>query len=68
MADLPLRDGSVLLTNSNPAANRSGILTQAAPNINPIFWDAVKGEDGIERWFQWTGYVGGPQTGKTYSA
>ncbi|KAF4777677.1 fungal cellulose binding domain-containing protein [Colletotrichum scovillei] len=68
MADLPLRDGSVLLTNSNPAANRSGILTQAAPNINPIFWDAVKGEDGIERWFQWTGYVGGPQTGKTYTA
>ncbi|KAK1622225.1 hypothetical protein BDP81DRAFT_485580 [Colletotrichum phormii] len=37
--------------------DRSGILTQAAPNINPIFWDAVKGDDGIDRWFQWTNYV-----------
>ncbi|KAK1656517.1 hypothetical protein BDP55DRAFT_569206 [Colletotrichum godetiae] len=47
--------------------DRSGILTQAAPNINPIFWDAVKGDDGIDRWFQWTSYVGGPQRGKTYN-
>ncbi|KXH25494.1 fungal cellulose binding domain-containing protein [Colletotrichum simmondsii] len=65
--DLSMRDHLTLLTNRNLAANRSGILTQAAPNINPIFWDAVKGEDGIERWFQWTSYVGGPQTGKTYN-
>ncbi|KAL0767311.1 hypothetical protein CaCOL14_010161 [Colletotrichum acutatum] len=47
--------------------NRSGILTQAAPNINPVFWDAVKGEDDIERWFQWTSYVGGPQRGRAYN-
>ncbi|EXF79989.1 fungal cellulose binding domain-containing protein [Colletotrichum fioriniae PJ7] len=48
-------------------SNRSGILTQAAPNINPIFWDAVQGEDGIDRWFQWTSYVGGPQRGRTHN-
>ncbi|KAK0374122.1 fungal cellulose binding domain-containing protein [Colletotrichum limetticola] len=62
-------------THDNPSpddaaaylSNRSGILTQAAPDINPIFCDAVKGEDGIERGFQWTSYVGGPHKGKTYN-
>ncbi|KAK1496979.1 hypothetical protein CCUS01_13261 [Colletotrichum cuscutae] len=67
ITDLSMRDGLTLLTDSNLVANRSGILTQAAPDINPIFWDAVKGEDGIERWFQWTSYVGGPHKGKQYN-
>lgn len=42
--------------------NRTGILTQAAPNINPILWEGIRGKDGIDRYFQWTAYVGGPQT------
>ncbi|KAK1542421.1 cellobiose dehydrogenase [Colletotrichum paranaense] len=67
ITDLSMRDGLTLLTDSDLAANRSGILTQAAPDNNPIFWDAVKGEDGIERGFQWMSYVSGPHKGKTYN-
>ncbi|ORY61791.1 uncharacterized protein BCR38DRAFT_459558 [Pseudomassariella vexata] len=48
-------------------ANRSDILTQAAPNINPIFWEGVKAQDGITRYFQWTAYIGGPQGGSEYN-
>ncbi|KAJ9137225.1 Fungal cellulose binding domain-containing protein [Pleurostoma richardsiae] len=36
---------------------RTGILTQAAPNIGPMFWDEIEGEDGITRQLQWTSSV-----------
>ncbi|KAK3682195.1 hypothetical protein B0T22DRAFT_278809 [Podospora appendiculata] len=39
--------------------NRTGILTQAAPNIGPMFWDEIKGSDGIVRTLQWTARVEG---------
>ncbi|KAJ9132135.1 Carbohydrate-binding module family 1 protein [Coniochaeta hoffmannii] len=39
--------------------NRTGILTQAAPNIGPMFWDEIKGPDGIVRQLQWTARVEG---------
>ncbi|KAI0127328.1 cellobiose dehydrogenase [Xylariales sp. AK1849] len=48
-------------------ANRSGILAQAAPNIEPIFWEGIKGEDSIDRYFQWTAYIGGPATDSGYN-
>ncbi|ORY64787.1 fungal cellulose binding domain-containing protein [Pseudomassariella vexata] len=38
---------------------RSGILTQAAPNIGPMFWDEISGADGIVRQLQWTARVEG---------
>ncbi|KAF2090894.1 hypothetical protein K490DRAFT_71198 [Saccharata proteae CBS 121410] len=37
--------------------NRTGILTQAAPNIGPIFWQTVHGSDGITRQLMWTARV-----------
>ncbi|KAJ9156097.1 Carbohydrate-binding module family 1 protein [Pleurostoma richardsiae] len=39
--------------------NRTGILTQAAPNIGPMMWDEIKGSDGIVRQLQWTSRVEG---------
>ncbi|KAL8357181.1 hypothetical protein RB598_002152 [Gaeumannomyces tritici] len=44
-------------------SGRSGILAQASPNINPVFWESIKGADGITRHFQWTSYTLGPQSG-----
>ncbi|KAK4150359.1 cellobiose dehydrogenase [Chaetomidium leptoderma] len=38
---------------------RSGILSQAAPNIGPMMWDEVTPSDGIVRQFQWTSRVEG---------
>ncbi|KAI1843902.1 hypothetical protein JX265_003798 [Neoarthrinium moseri] len=38
---------------------RSGILAQAAPNIGPMFWDEIKGADGVVRQLQWTARVEG---------
>lgn len=38
-------------------SNRTGILAQAAPNIGPMFWEVIKGSDGIERSLQWTARV-----------
>ncbi|KAF2465230.1 cellobiose dehydrogenase-like protein [Lindgomyces ingoldianus] len=37
--------------------SRSGILAQSAPNIGPMFWEVIKGSDGIERSLQWTARV-----------
>ncbi|KAI0521074.1 cellobiose dehydrogenase [Xylaria bambusicola] len=34
-------------------ANRTGILTQAAPNLGPIFWEIIPGADGVERHLHW---------------
>ncbi|QKX62083.1 uncharacterized protein TRUGW13939_09239, partial [Talaromyces rugulosus] len=49
--------------NETDAANylnsRTGILTQAAPNIGPMFWDEIEGADGIVRQLQWTSRVEG---------
>jgi cellobiose dehydrogenase (acceptor) len=36
---------------------RSGILAQAAPNIGPVFFDEIKGADGIVRSLSWTARV-----------
>lgn len=38
---------------------RTGILTQAAPNIGPMMWDEVTPSDGVVRQFQWTARVEG---------
>jgi cellobiose dehydrogenase (acceptor) len=39
--------------------HRTGILAQAAPNIGPMFWEEIKGADGIIRQLQWTARVEG---------
>ncbi|KAI2628345.1 fungal cellulose binding domain-containing protein [Xylaria nigripes] len=39
--------------------NRFGILAQAAPNIGPIFFDEIQGDDGIVRQLEWTSRVEG---------
>lgn len=36
---------------------RSGILAQSAPNIGPLFFDEIKGGDGVTRQIQWTARV-----------
>ncbi|KAK4455359.1 cellobiose dehydrogenase [Podospora aff. communis PSN243] len=38
---------------------RIGPLAQAAPNIGPIFWEVIKGADGINRHFHWQSRVEG---------
>ncbi|AEO61303.1 cellobiose dehydrogenase [Thermothelomyces thermophilus ATCC 42464] len=40
-------------------ANRTGPLAQAAPNIGPIFWETIKGSDGVSRHLQWQARVEG---------
>ncbi|KAM7186733.1 hypothetical protein V8F33_011656 [Rhypophila sp. PSN 637] len=39
--------------------NRTGPLAQAAPNIGPIFWEIIKGADGVDRHFHWQARVEG---------
>ncbi|KAL2833136.1 hypothetical protein BJY01DRAFT_253629 [Aspergillus pseudoustus] len=39
--------------------NRTGPLAQAAPNVNPVFFDQVKGPDGITRQLQYQARVEG---------
>ncbi|KAK5133906.1 hypothetical protein LTR08_007135 [Meristemomyces frigidus] len=38
-------------------ANKTGILTQSAPNLSAVFWQEIEGEDGITRQLQWTARV-----------
>ncbi|GAB7347430.1 hypothetical protein MBLNU459_g4350t2 [Dothideomycetes sp. NU459] len=38
-------------------ANRTGILTQSAPLLNPMFWESTVGSDGYYRQLQWTARV-----------
>ncbi|OCL14160.1 cellobiose dehydrogenase, partial [Glonium stellatum] len=38
-------------------ANRTGILTQSAPNIGPMFWQEINCSDGITRQLEWTARV-----------
>lgn len=38
---------------------RSGILAQAAPNIGPVFWEIITGNDGVQRQMQYTARVEG---------
>ncbi|KAK4155189.1 cellobiose dehydrogenase [Chaetomidium leptoderma] len=40
-------------------SKRTGILAQAAPNIGPMFWEEIKGADGVVRQLQWTARVEG---------
>ncbi|KAK5119901.1 hypothetical protein LTR85_007227 [Meristemomyces frigidus] len=37
--------------------NRTGILTQSAPNLSAVFWQEIEGEDGITRQMQYTARV-----------
>jgi cellobiose dehydrogenase (acceptor) len=37
--------------------NRTGILTQSAPNLSVLFWEEIEGEDGITRQLQYTARV-----------
>ncbi|KAI1845097.1 hypothetical protein JX265_002817 [Neoarthrinium moseri] len=39
--------------------NRTGIFTQSAPNIGPMFWDEIKTSDGKVRQLQYTSRVEG---------
>lgn len=39
--------------------NRTGILTQSAPNLATVFWQEIEGDDGITRQLQWTARVEG---------
>ncbi|KAI1506028.1 cellobiose dehydrogenase [Biscogniauxia marginata] len=39
--------------------NRTGILAQAAPNLGPIFWEIIRGADGIDRHLHWQARVEG---------
>ncbi|KAK3386881.1 cellobiose dehydrogenase [Podospora didyma] len=39
--------------------NRTGPLAQAAPNIGPIFWEIIKGADGVLRHLHWQSRVEG---------
>ncbi|KAI0394499.1 cellobiose dehydrogenase [Xylariaceae sp. FL0594] len=39
--------------------NRTGILTQAAPNLGPIFWEVITGSDGVDRHLHWQARVEG---------
>ncbi|KAI1097721.1 carbohydrate-binding module family 1 protein [Jackrogersella minutella] len=47
--------------------SRSGILAQAAPNIGPMFWDEIEGDDGVVRQLQWTARVEGSDDAMTMS-
>jgi cellobiose dehydrogenase (acceptor) len=39
--------------------NRTGILTQSAPNLSAVFWQEITGADNITRQLQWTARVEG---------
>jgi cellobiose dehydrogenase (acceptor) len=39
--------------------DRSGILTQVAPNLGPIFWQQINGSDGVVRHIQWQARIEG---------
>ncbi|KAF2645063.1 cellobiose dehydrogenase [Massarina eburnea CBS 473.64] len=46
--------------------NRTGILTQVAPNLGPIIWTQVKGSDGIQRSIQWQARIEGRNKSKSH--
>ncbi|KAF1351268.1 hypothetical protein BDV97DRAFT_351484 [Delphinella strobiligena] len=48
----PISEDAAAYLNS-----RSGILTQSAPNLNPMVWEPVTGTDGNYRQLQWTARV-----------
>jgi len=45
-------DNPIAADKSAYLNKRSGILAQAAPNIGPMFWEEIKGSDGIVRQVQ----------------
>jgi len=51
------REACVVANRST--AQRAGILAQAAPNIGPMFWEVLKGPDGVDRHLQWQSRVEG---------
>lgn len=44
----------VEMAEADGLANRTGVLTQAAPAVNMVFWESFKGKDGRTRSFQWS--------------
>ena len=42
---------------------RTGPFAQAAPNIGPLFWEEIKGPDGVVRQLQYTARVEGDARG-----
>lgn len=52
-------DDPIVADRDSYLKKRSGILAEAAPNIGPMFWEVIKGADGIDRQLQWTARVEG---------
>jgi cellobiose dehydrogenase (acceptor) len=52
-------DAPIAADKSSYLTNRTGPLAQAAPNIGPMFWEEIKGADGVTRQLQWTARVEG---------
>ncbi|KAI1421789.1 cellobiose dehydrogenase [Xylaria sp. FL1777] len=52
-------DKPILSDTQAYIANRTGILTQAAPNLGPIFWEVISGIDGVDRHLHWQSRVEG---------
>jgi len=41
---------------------RTGILAQSAPNFGPMFWEIIKGSDGVTRHLHWQARVEGSKS------
>ncbi|CAI4217414.1 unnamed protein product [Parascedosporium putredinis] len=52
-------DAPIVADKDSYLNKRTGILAQAAPNIGPVFFDQIRGNDGITRQLQWTARVEG---------
>ncbi|TKA81238.1 hypothetical protein B0A55_02376, partial [Friedmanniomyces simplex] len=50
-------DTPILADKNRYLDNRTGILTQSAPNLATVFWQEIVGEDGITRQLQYTARV-----------
>ncbi|CAO2654539.1 Nn.00g112720.m01.CDS01 [Neocucurbitaria sp. VM-36] len=52
-------DKPILSDTEAYLANRTGILAQVAPNLGPMFWQQIKGSDGVVRHIQWQARIEG---------
>lgn len=52
-------DSPIAADQNSYLNGRTGPLAQAAPNIGPMFWEEIRGADGIVRQLQWTARVEG---------
>ncbi|ERS96200.1 hypothetical protein HMPREF1624_07109 [Sporothrix schenckii ATCC 58251] len=52
-------DTPVVSDEDRYLANRTGMLAQAAPNLGPMFWETIRGTDGVIRHLQWQARVEG---------